>query len=190
MIKRLILSSGFALSIVMPITQAAQAQVVVYGKSEAGACFIGAKTDQIGRIESINRCATALAEENLTQKARAGTYVNMGILQMRRGDFAQSLESYDAALELKPELAQAHNNRGACLILMDRPKEAIDVLSKSIDLGKDSLPDALFNRAVAYEKLGLVKEAYNDFRQALRLRPNWELPTRALEHYQVGSKSQ
>jgi len=167
----------------------AQAQVVVQGNSEARACFMRASTDLEGRRSSIKRCEIALQEENLDSKDKAATHVNLGILLMRRGEHAKSLTAYDQAIKLRPKLAEAHINRGACLIFLDRPEEAITALSQSLDLGTNHVADALFNRAIAYERLGEVKPAYRDLKKAQILRPEWAAPTRALERYQVVSKT-
>lgn len=188
MIKRLTVLSGFTLVLSLAISAQAQAQVVVQGNSEARACYMAAKMDEAGRKTSIRRCETALEDEFLDRKDRSATYVNMGILRMRRGDHTSALAAYDAAIKIKPQLAEAHINRGACLIFLSRPEEAIASLSKSIELGTDHLPDALFNRAIAYERLGDIKPAYKDFKRAADLRPEWKAPIRALERYQVVSR--
>ena len=164
------------------------AQLVVETHSEARACYMKAVTDLAGRGASIRTCEKSLSEENLDRKDRAATYVNKGILQMRRGDHTAALAAYDSALKLKPKLAEAHINRGACLIYLSRPEEAIDALSISIDLDSNHLPDALYNRAVAYERLGQIKPAYKDFKRAADLRPDWDAPTQALERFQVVTK--
>jgi len=177
--------SALAILIFAP---AAEAQVIVGGNSEARTCYMRAKTDQAGHYASIKTCENALTNISLNQKDLAATHVNLGILLMRRGDYEKSLRAYERAAELRPELAETHINRGACLIFLSRPEEAVDALSESIDLGTDNLPEALYNRAIAYERLGQVKEAYFDFKKAQELRPDWELPGRALERYQVTSK--
>lgn len=108
---------------------------------------------------------------------------------MRGGDHAKALATYDRAINLKPKLAEAHINRGACLIFLNRPEDAIAALSQSLDLGTSHQADALFNRAIAYERLGEIKPAYRDLKRAQTLRPEWAAPTRALERYQIVSKS-
>lgn len=188
MIKRLTGISGFTLVLSLAISAQAQAQVIVHGNSEARACYMAAKTDDAGRRASIKRCETALDDEFLNRKDKTATQVNMGILLMRSGGHESALAAYDRAIELQPELAEAHINRGACLIHLSRPEDAIAALSKSIDLGTKHLPDALYNRAIAYERLGDIKPAYKDFKRAADLRPEWTAPSRALERYQVVSK--
>lgn len=165
------------------------AQIIVNGNGEARACYQRALKDDQGRKASVQRCENALTQESLNRSDRAATYVNKGILLMRGGEHAKSLASYDKALKLKPALHEAHINRGACLIFLDRTDEAITVLTRSIETSEDHLPDALYNRAIAYERMGEVKAAYLDFKRALELRPGWTPAERALTHFQVVKKS-
>jgi len=192
--SRVMLKHRFSLSALLvaglfTIAPDMQAQLIVQGSSEAHACYLQAKNDLEGRRSSVRKCETALTLENLVRKDRAATLVNKGILQMRRGDHSEALQSYDAAVKLKPALAEAHINRGACLIFLSRPEDAIKALTRSIELETNHLPDALYNRAIAYERTGQIKEAYKDLKKAQSLRPDWERPTRALERFQVVSKN-
>jgi len=184
MMKHLLIIAGLTFVFTLVLNaQPAYGQIVMGENSEAHACYLRAKTDDAGRKTS------ALSEKQLNKKDRAATYVNMGILQMRQTDYAGSLKSYDAAIRIKPSLAEAHINRGACLIFLGRPQDALSALTTSIDLGTDNLPEALFNRAIAYEALGEIKSAYKDLKRAQDLRQDWELPARALERFTVVSKS-
>lgn len=167
----------------------AQAQIIVNGNGEARACYQRAMTDKEGRKTSIRHCENALRLESLNQMDSAATHVNQGILLMRSGSYGDALASYDKALDLKPKLAEAHINRGACLIFLDRTDEAITVLTKAVETNEDHKPDALYNRAIAYERMGESKSAYLDFKRALELRPDWGPAARALTNYQVTRKS-
>lgn len=178
-----VLAMIMALSMSVPLL--AEAQIIVGGNSHARDCYRGALSDEDGRRKSIKTCERALSEDHLGKIDRAATHVNLGILLMRRGDYPASLTAYDGALAINPDLAEAYINRGACLIFLSRPDDAITALTKSIELNTDHLPDALFNRAIAYERLGQTTAAYKDFRRAQDLRPDWDLPARALESYQV-----
>ncbi len=167
----------------------AKAQIVVGENSKARDCYMKAKLDERGRRSSIKACERALAYEPLDKKDRAATQVNMGILLMRRGNYEKSLMAYNGALDINQDLAEAHINRGACLIFLKRYDAAVSALSRSIELDTQHMPDALFNRAIAYESLGKSSLAYKDFKRAAELRPDWVLPTRALENYQIVTKA-
>lgn len=189
MLKRFLISGCMALAASISFQIQSHAQIVVNGNGEARACFQRALTDKQGRKNSIRHCETALRQENLNQKDRAATYVNQGILLMRSKAHAEALASYDKALKMKPKLVEAHINRGACLLYLGRTDEAITVLTTAIETQNDHLPDALYNRALAYERLGQSKAAYLDFKKALELRPDWGPATRALTNYTVTRRS-
>jgi len=180
----MIIAAGLTLT----LSVEASAQVVVMGNSEARSCYQSALTDPNGRNSSIKHCKTALSDGGLSPKDRAATYVNQGILQMRSGDFTEAMEAYDKAIKIKPSLAEAHINRGACLIYLGRAEEAIPVLTSAIEAEDDHKADALYNRAIAYDRMGEIKSAYLDFKKALELRPNWEPALDALTRFQVVSK--
>ncbi|MEI9982917.1 MAG: tetratricopeptide repeat protein [Aliidongia sp.] len=55
-----------------------------------------------------------------------------------------------------PKLAGAYMNRGAVLIAENRPKEAIEALDRSLELGTPEPERAVFDRALARERLGDV----------------------------------
>jgi len=133
-----------------------------------------------GRIGAIRVCETALSEM-LPNKDLAATHVNLGVLLMRKGDYTESQASYAKAIKLRPNLAEAHINYAASLIYT----AAID---KAIDIGTEKMPEALYNRAVAYDRLENYKGAYNDLKQALVLRPDWEPALELLSGYQVKTR--
>jgi lipoprotein NlpI len=51
------------------------------------------------------------------------------------------------------------------------------------------MPEALYNRAVAYDRLENYKGAYKDLKQALVLRPDWEPALALLSGYQVQTRT-
>ena len=167
------------------VSSLANAQLIVTGSGDAFQCYLSAENGDAGKSSSIRVCKKALSQGVLVGKDRASTHVNLGILLMRRGDHTQALEAFDKAIELSPALSEAYINRGACLIYLDRPNDAITSLTTSIDLGTQYTPDALYNRALAYEQIDDFKAAYDDLQRARTLRPEWAVPLKTLERYQV-----
>src|SRR5438132_8300448 len=92
----------------------------------------------------------------------------------------QAAESFQQAIKLNPDLAEAHFRLGLAYNALERKPEAEESLKKSIALYKkttESDPkdaDALFNLGEAYSILHLDEEAARAFRQVTKLRPNDE----------------
>lgn len=183
MLKTMMLAGALAWA----SAETAQAQVFVGGTGDAYACYVGAKSGDAGTPGTIGTCERALSAGTLVGTDRASTLVNLGILLMRRGDHLKSLDAFDTAIGLRPNLAEAHLNRGASLIFLQRPDDAIVALTQSIDLETRHMPEALYNRALAYERVENFNSAYTDLQLARTLRPEWDTVTRTLARYQIVS---
>nr|WP_070959135.1 tetratricopeptide repeat protein [Hyphomonas sp. Mor2] len=174
-----------AISALIALSGAGQAQSLVLGDGLARQCYVDAVTGNPGKNRAVARCKAALNNIGMSRLNRASTWVNLGILQMRAGDHEESLKSYDQSLKIAPDSPEALINRGAALIYMGRNQEAIENLTRSIDLGTKKLPEALYNRALAYENLDQFEKAYFDLKQALTLKPDFEAAQRTISRYSV-----
>ena len=183
-LSKLFIASTFTLA----LGATASAQVVVQSGGAASDCYLSVKSGNPGRIGAIRVCETALSEM-LPNKDLAATHVNLGVLLMRKGDYAESQASYAKAIELRPNLAEAHINYAASLIYTANYSEAVTAINKAIDIGTEKMPEALYNRAVAYDRLENYKGAYKDLKQALVLRPDWEPALALLSGYQVQTRT-
>jgi tetratricopeptide (TPR) repeat protein len=178
--SKLLLASIFSLS----VTATVSAQVIVQGGGAARDCYMSTKSGNPGRIGAIQTCHTALSEF-LPTKDMAATHVNLGVLLMRKGDYTEAQTYYAKAIEMRPNLAEAHINHAASLIYTADYSAAIASIDKAIEIGTEKMPEALYNRAVAYDRLQNYKGAYKDLKQALILRPDWEPALALLSGYQV-----
>ncbi|CAM3721998.1 tetratricopeptide repeat protein [Litorimonas haliclonae] len=179
-----------ALLLSLPV--AASGQVMVVGSGDAENCYKLTRDGNPGTSEAIQTCRAAL-EIGLLQKDQAATHINTGILYMRAGDYDKSRDHYETAINYAPDLPEAYINYGAGLIYMEDYRLAIDALSTAIDLGKtkplEKMPEALFNRALAYDREENYKAAYLDLRRALALRPDWPPASAAIRRYDVKAPS-
>lgn len=178
--KSLALSSA-----VLVFAGAAHSQSLVLGDGLARQCYVDAVSGNPGQSRAIARCEAALRNIGMSKLNRASTWVNLGILQMRSGAYEQSLESYDKSLSIAPDSPEALINRGAALIFLDRNAEAVADLTRSIEIGTKKLPEALYNRALAYEKLEQLENAYIDLQKAVALKPDFDAAQNALSRYSV-----
>ena len=131
-------------------------------------------TVQVGALSS---CAEALAGK-MTLKDRIATLVNRGTIEAASNQVDASLADYDAALALNPSKADIYINRGAALMRVARYEEAKLSFDKAVYLGGANVHIAYFNRAVAEEKAGNLNGAYQDYKRAATLAPDYQ-PARA-----------
>jgi tetratricopeptide (TPR) repeat protein len=123
--------------------------------------------------EAARACDQAVATERLNRANMIATQINRGAIYLRRRDGAQALAAYDAVLELDDEHAEAHLSRGIALQMLGRPGPAVAAITEALSLGVAQPHMAYYYRAAARESLGDVRGAYEDYRTALEIEPNW-----------------
>ena len=112
----------------------AVAAISVVGGGEARGCYEAAEFMQPFQ-PSLAVCTTALTEEAMSTGERASTFVNRGIVYMQARNLTQAIADYDAALKLRPDLAEAHINKGIALLhLGGHDTEAVAQLTVGLDL--------------------------------------------------------
>jgi len=167
----------------------ASAQLVVIGKGHAAQCFEYAKSANQGTRSATETCTEALNQPQ-TQKDRAATHVNRGILIMRKENYNDAIKDFNAALEINPNLTEAHVNMAAALIYQDKLEPALASINIALqDVDSDTRPAALLNRAVIYDRQEKYVLAYRDLKEAGTLKPNWEKVDQFLSRYTVIQKS-
>src|SRR5690348_8870246 len=165
-------------------SSAAAGAVTVIGGGMARECSqaaLGGESD--AHYEAM--CTMALESELLSLRDRAGTYVNRGILKLRRHDFAAAQYDFNRAIETKPDLGEAYVNRGAAAVGARRYADGLADLNKAIELGVEEPEKAYYNRALAFEGLDDMKAAYFDYRKAVELKPDWDQPQKELARFTV-----
>jgi tetratricopeptide (TPR) repeat protein len=167
-----------------PPNQRMAASVTAFGDPYAQSCFEAAKAGR-GTHAAEEICTAALLADPLSEIDRAATLSNRGIIRLHRRDGTAALADFDAALTVRPKLAEAHVNRGAALILIGRTEEAVAVLTAALAMRPQEPHEAHFNRALAFERLDRLREAYEDYRAAQALRPDWPPASEALARFTV-----
>lgn len=170
--------------IICLVASTASAAVSVFGSGQAVNCFkaaLAGKADD----ESIRLCDIALATDDLLPADRGGTLINRGVMRLRRRELAAARADLDAGVTLNPAVGDGWLDRGAVLVALRRYAEGVTDIDKAMTLGVREPEKAYYNRAVAEEGLDDEKAAYFDYRQALVLKPGWDLPQKELLRFTV-----
>ncbi len=96
---------------------------------------------------------------------------NLGAILQIRGQTAEALQHYEAAVNLRPADAIANNALGGALLSLGQPAQAIS----SLQIAIQSRPDyfaAYYNLGNAYATLGQFWQAISRFRKAVQLKPD------------------
>ena len=194
--KLTVLGAALLLAAALPV--AGQAQVgstIVLGGGFAEGCSRAAldlvranerRGDRMGPpVDAIALCNRALSEESLDRRDQAATHVNRGVLEMNARTFAAARADFARAVDLKPDLAEAHVNLGGALIALGDYRAGVVAIDRGLDLQTEEPEKAYFNRAMARERLDDIKGAYFDFLKASELKPDWEAPRTQMQRFTV-----
>jgi CHAT domain-containing protein len=156
-------------------------------------------TDTRGHQAGTDRKYQDLAEklllEAVLEKPDAETHHALGQLYLAEGQFDQAIGEFEEALAIDQSNALLHSDMGAALLEKgkDNPPNAesgeslkyigkgLEHLNKALSLN-DSLPEALFNRALCYESLMLTQLAKADWQNYLGKDPTSGWADEARQH--------
>ena len=179
--KSLTLAAGVAMLV---IPSAGQGAAFTLGGPLSQNCYEAALSGD-SRSFTIESCDRSLSEEAMSQRDRAATFVNRGILRMLKGSRGEADADFDSAIKLDQSLADAWLNKGFLRLKDNRGREALPLIEEGIKRGPQRQALAYFARGLAYEDVGDVGAAYADLQRAHDLEPNWSLPAQYLARYQV-----
>jgi len=162
----------------------AQAAASVIGGGLAHSCYIQAEYN-IDPNGSIQICTNALANEVLSRADHASTLINRAILRAHSADLQGAMQDYADALQLSGNDGEVYLNRSATLIAMRRFADALKDADAAIKLQPARLEIAYFNRGLANESLGNVKAAYDDYKMALSIQPEFTAASDALARFRL-----
>jgi len=163
----------------------ATASVMVIGNSAARRCFEAADSPLSPQVADIRGCDGAIREEALNREDLVATYVNRGILKLRRNMTGEAIVDFDTAIRMNPGQGEAYLNKGAALIRLENPSEALRLFTVALERNTTRPEIAHYGRGVANEALGNTRAAYNDYRRASELSPEWEEPRTELSRFRV-----
>ena len=158
--------------------------VVVHGQGPAQECYRDAASGGSER-SSIALCDLAINHDFLTRQDRAATFVNRGVLYLRRGADTRALADFERSAVLNPGVGEAHLMRGIALLELGRVGEANEALTQAISLNVEQPARAYYYRGAAQEEAGNTQAAYADYRRAADLAPAWASPRTELARFRV-----
>jgi len=134
-------------------------------------------------------CSFAINEESTSRPVAAGNYNNRGVIQFSKLAYGEAIRDFERAIDLQPSLGVAYINLAYAYVAQQKWADAIEPYTKGIELGVEDQAKALLNRGIAYEEIGRIREAYQDYVAASQLAPEWEDPKRELTRFTVRSSS-
>lgn len=177
-------AAAFGAALILGVAGAAHGAVTVLGGGLAQECSRAAVSGESDQ-EYDKVCTLALETEYMNARDRAGTYVNRGVLRLRRAQYRTAEKDFDMAIKAKDDLGEAYVNLGASYIGQRRYAEGLKVIDKGLELGLEEPAKAYYNRALAYEGLDDAKSAYFDYQKALEIAPDWDAPKEQLSRFTV-----
>ncbi|TFI59325.1 hypothetical protein E2493_05660 [Sphingomonas parva] len=164
----------------------ATAAVTVIGNSSARTCYLSAENRTRPGPSVLGDCDLALTAENLVTSDRVATFVNRGILKLRMGRTDAAIADFDAAIALDGDEGEAYLNKGMALLRMDQGwQQAVGLFDTALSKRTRKPEVAYYGRGIANEIGGKIRAAYDDYRQASALAPEWAEPKAELARFTV-----
>ena len=95
-----------------------------------------------------------------------------GIIYKGLGKLDESIEAFTKALAIKPDFAEAYNNKGNTLIKQDKLDESIEAFTKALEI-KPEFAEAYNNMGNALQKQGKLHKSIEAFTKALAIKPGY-----------------
>lgn len=147
--------------------------VTVIGEDRNGRACLTAVAAGDSSDETLTACTRAMSYNRLTRAAERELLIDRGIVYLRRREGDLALADFDEVISRDRRNAEAHLNRGAALVQLNRHGEAIAAITEALGLGVLEPHKAYYNRGAAREALGDLRGAYEDFSTALEIQPDW-----------------
>lgn len=117
---------------------------------------------------------------SLRPKSQEALY-NLAMYYQESGKFDKAFATYNKLLDINPNLAQGHYNKGYIhLVFQGDLKNAMVQFDSALFINPNYL-EAYHNRGLTYREMKKFKEARADFKTALKLDPQFELSAKELE---------
>lgn len=184
--KSLPLSIFGAFGLLLCTAVGATAAVTVLGPGPAQQCFHIAEYGGDPH-EGIARCSFALGTA-LSKMDRAATFVNRGVIRLSIHQNDLAYADINSGISIAPDLGDAYVDRGASQIALGKYDDALADLNKGIELGPHRPQVAYYDRAIIFEQRGDIRAAYDDYKKALDIAPDFAPAADELKRFRVVHK--
>lgn len=96
---------------------------------------------------------------------------NLGLAYKDKGELDKAVASYEKAIGIDPNYADAYGNRGVAYLKLGRVNDALEDLSTAISLNPESA-ELHGNRGVAFISTAEYEKAIGDLSESIRLSPS------------------
>jgi tetratricopeptide (TPR) repeat protein len=110
------------------------------------------------------------ALRGLEQQTSAGGLLQQGVAQFKQGNLQAAMDRFQAAVQVNPRDARAHDYIGVILGESGKLNEAIVEFDQAIRLDP-GVSDSHFHLGLAYKQTGRINDAISEYQEALRLNP-------------------
>ena len=170
-----------AMGVLMSSPAQAQLSITTFGATEAQACYQDAGDDH---TTDTGECDKALnGKVQLTRRDVAHTHVNRGIILNRAGRVSEAISDFDAALTIRPSLAEAFLNRGNSYFLKEQYDSALADYETALANGLRKSYAAWYNIGLVYDAKKMPEKAREAYEKALADNPGYRLAEEKLERY-------
>lgn len=115
-------------------------------------------------------------------------YYGLGMYYQSVGEFNKAIESYSSILKIDPKYKYAHFNLGYIhLVYLKVYDVAIRHFTDAIT-ADPNYAEAYYNRGYSYELRGDVNNARTDYKQAMKIKPNYTKAVEGMNRLDKGSK--
>jgi tetratricopeptide (TPR) repeat protein len=165
----------------------ANAAISVIGPGPAQICYQAAEAGA-SPSDYMTYCNQALAG-TLSSDDRAATLINRGVLKLSVNDFEAAAGDFKSGLAINDNLGEGYVDLGAVLIARKQYADAILNINRGLKIGMKKPHLAYFDRAMADEALGNLQAAYDDYRQALQIAPDFSKASDELKRFKIVDKA-
>ena len=144
-------------------------EATLVDKAIAYAVYLQQQGKRKEAVEKWRAVANIVEEKDNALAARA--WISSGYLVGEKNP-KDAIFAYDQAIRLKPDYADAYNNRGAAKYLLGRHDDALADYDEAIRL-KPDYAEAYYNRGATKYLLGRHDDALADYDEAIRLKPDY-----------------